>query len=479
MSNSKKYVIAVDLGAESGRVMRVGFDGQHLTFENTHQFPNIPVEVRGTIYWDILRLWHEVRSGIDSFAAGASSVGIDTWGVDFGLLDRDGNLLANPVHYRDKRILGMDKWVTERVPMREIYERTGIQYLSVNTIFQLASLVAARSPVLENAARLLTMPDLFHYWLSGTAVGEFTMATTTQCYNPRTCDWDWETLRALGVPTHIFPEVVQPGTRLGEYNGLAVIVPASHDTNSAVVAVPATSEDFAYLSSGTWSLLGVEVTEPIINDRAFAANYTNEGGAYGTFCFLKNVMGLWLAQECRRTWQSQGTPYTWDELVAQAAQAEPFRSLVDPDDPLFLPMGDMPARIREFCQRTGQPVPETVGQMMRTVYESLALKYRLVFDTLQELTGRTLRRLHIVGGGTKNKLLCQMAADALGVPVYAGPVEATALGNAVVQLIALGELDNIAQARELLSRSVDMAEYLPYDTAIWEDQLPRYQALVS
>ncbi|GIV80863.1 MAG: hypothetical protein KatS3mg051_0217 [Anaerolineae bacterium] len=296
------------------------------------------------------------------------------------------------------------------------------------------------------------MPDLFHYWLSGTAVGEFTMATTTQCYNPRTCDWDWETLRALGVPTHIFPEVVQPGTRLGEYNGLAVIAPASHDTNSAVVAVPATREDFAYLSSGTWSLLGVEVAEPIINDRAFAANYTNEGGAYGTFCFLKNVMGLWLAQECRRTWQSQGTHYTWDELVAQAAQAEPFRSLVDPDDPLFLPMGDMPARIREFCQRTGQPVPETVGQMMRTVYESLAFKYRLVFDTLQELTGRTLSRLHIVGGGTKNRLLCQMAADALGVPVYAGPVEATALGNAVVQLIALGELDNIGQARELLSR---------------------------
>lgn len=476
---AEKYVIAADLGAESGRVMRVGFDGERLHLENIHQFPNTPVEVRGTIYWDILRLWHEVRAGIASFAQGAASIGLDTWGVDFALLDRAGNLLANPVHYRDGRTVGMTEWVTERVPLREIYERTGIQYLSVNTLFQLASLVQANSPVLEHASRLLTLPDLFNYWLSGTAVGEFTMATTTQCYNPRTCDWDRATLGALGVPLRILPEVVQPGTRLGAYQSIPVIAPACHDTNSAVVAVPATSEDFAYLSSGTWSLLGVEVTEPIITDAAFAANFTNEGGAYGTFCFLRNVMGLWLAQECRRTWRSQGTQYTWDELVALAQQAPSFRSLVDPDDPLFLPIGDMPARIREFCQRTGQPAPETVGQFMRAVYESLALKYRLVFDTLQELTGRTISRLHIVGGGSKNRLLCQMTADALGVPVYGGPVEATALGNAIVQLIALGELSGVQQGRELLSRSADVIEYLPRDTAAWEQELSRFAALVS
>jgi rhamnulokinase len=471
----KKYVIAADLGAESGRVMRVGFDGQRLSLESIHQFPNTPVEVRGTIYWDILRLWHEVRGGIDSFAQGAASIGIATWGVDFALLDRDGNLLANPVHYRDGRTVGMTEWVTERVPMRQIYERTGIQYLSVNTIFQLASLVHAHSPVLEHATRLLTLPDLMHYWLSGTAVGEFTMATTTQCYNPRTCDWDWETLDALGVPRHIFPPVVQPGTRLGEYRGLAVIAPASHDTNSAVVAVPATREDFAYLSSGTWSLLGVEVTEPIITDRAFAANFTNEGGAYGTFCFLKNVMGLWLAQECRRTWQNQGTHYSWDELVAQAAQAEPFRSLVDPDDPLFLPMGDMPARIREFCQRTGQPAPETVGQFMRAVYESLALKYRFVLEQLKQVNSTPINRIHVIGGGSQNPMLCQFTANATGLPVIAGPAEATAIGNLMVQALSAGYVGTLAEMRKVIRHSFELIKYDPQHPSEWEKAYERFR----
>jgi len=474
---SGKHVIAVDLGASSGRVMKVSFDGERFALEQAHRFTNTPVTVHGTIYWDVLRLWHEITEGIRAAADGAASLGIDSWGVDFALLDRNGDLLANPVHYRDSRTDGMPEWVFERVPRRTVFERTGIQIMNINTLYQLASLAAANSPSLDCAETLLSFPNLLSYWMTGARVCEFTHVTTMQCYNPVARDWDRATLAAIGVPTHIFPEIVPPGTRLGEYEGIPVLAPACHDTADAVAAVPTTTESYAYLSSGTWSLIGLEVNEPVINDAAYEANATNEGGLEGTFRLLQNVMGLWLQQECRTTWAAAGRSTTYQELIHEAEAAPPFRSLIDPNDDSFFAPGDMPARIRAYCRRTNQPEPETIGQTIRAIYESLALRYRVVLDTLIGLTGRTVDRLHIIGGGSQNTLLCQMAANAIGRTVIAGPAEATALGNGIVQYLALGDLDSLAQARALLSRTLDLATYEPQDTAAWDEAYGRYQAM--
>jgi len=468
------HVIAVDLGAESGRVMRVGFDGTRLDLQEVHRFPNIPVKVGATLHWDILRLWHEIKTGIEASSENALSIGVDTWGVDFALLDEKDGLLANPVHYRDDRTAGMMDWVLERVPRDTVFQRTGIQFMPINTLYQLASLAHQESPLFKMAARFLTIPDLLNYWLSGRQVCEFTNTTTTQCYNPTTGDWDKETLGALGVPTYIFPEVVQPGEKLGDYQGVPVIASACHDTGSAVVAVPATGANFAYLSSGTWSLLGLEVRQPLINAAALAANVTNEGGAFGTFRLLKNVMGLWLAQQSRQTWAEQGKSYTYNELVQMATEAQAFRSLIDPDDETFLRPGDMPAKIGAFCQKTGQPIPTTPGAVMRSIYESLALKYRYVLDKLTALTGLDVEYVHIVGGGAQNTLLNQMTANATGRVVLAGPVEATALGNAVVQLVALGKLADVSAARALLRQTVELHRFEPQDQTRWQESYQRF-----
>ncbi len=474
-----KNVIAIDLGAESGRVLRVGFDGTRFHLEDIHRFPNIPVSAGDTLYWDVLRLWHEITSGIQRAGGEVASIGMDTWGVDFALLDRHGRLLSNPVHYRDTRTEGAMEWVFERVPRRTIFERTGIQFIVLNTLYQLASLARDQSPMLEAAATLLTIPDLFNYWLTGEKVNEFSNATTTQFYNPRTGGWDTETLESLGIPTHILGQIVPSGAHIGEYNGIPVIAPACHDTGSAVVAVPATTGSYAYISSGTWSLIGLEMTEPVINDSAYEANLTNEGGAYGTFRLLKNVMGLWLAQQCRTTWRKQGSEYSYDDLTRAAMSAERFRSLIDPDDTRFLAPGDMPARIRTYCQQNGQPVPESMGQVMRTVYESLALKYRYVLEHLIAVSGRAVEHVHIIGGGTQNTLLNQMTANATGRRVITGPVEATALGNAVVQFISLGEIGDIAQARTILSQTLDTGYYEPQEGDQWQAAYVRFTHLLK
>ncbi len=474
-----RRVIAVDLGAESGRVINVASNGSRLSLDIVHRFPNIPVSAGGTLYWDVLRLWHEISAGVDSALSGASSVGVDAWGVDFALLDRAGNLLGNPVHYRDGRTDGMFDWVFERIPRREVFERSGIQFMIINTLYQMASLSQSKSALLDCAATYLSMPDLFHYWLTGSVVREFTHATTTQMYDPRLSDWNRSGLASLGIAEDLFGEVVQPGTRVGSYKGIPVILPACHDTASAVVAVPTTTRDYAYISSGTWSLIGLEVDAPIISEASYAANVTNEGGVGGTFRLLKNVMGLWLVQQCRAAWLAEGRDYDYDTLTRLAQEAAPFRSLIDPDDAAFLPPGNMPARIREFCRRTGQPEPETVGEVMRAVYESLALKYRYALEKMMALAGRSVERIHVVGGGSQSGLLNQMTADACNRVVVAGPVEATALGNAIVQLIALGEFSSVTQARELLSRSGGLATFTPQFSASWEDAYQRFQALLT
>jgi len=465
---AQKTVLAVDLGAESGRVVAVHFDGESLHLEGLHRFPNTPVTVNGTLHWNFLQLWSDIQAGIEKGKSlQPASIGVDTWGVDFGLLDRQDNLIGNPVHYRDGRTKGMMERAFARVPQAHIFAQTGIQFLPINTLYQMLSLVESQSPQLQIASTFLTAPDLLNFWLTGTKVCEFSNATTTQLFNPTTGRWALEMMTRLDIPGVIFPEIVPPGTRLGTYEGIPVIAPACHDTGSAVAAVPAQTANasarrtFAYISSGTWSLVGLEVNEPVMNDAALAANVTNEGGVYGTYRLLKNVMGLWIVQQCRATWAEQGESHTYAHLMQMAGETLPVQAVINPDDPRLLPPGNHPQIIQEICRATGQPVPHSKGEIIRCVLESLAQTYRAVLENLLHISGRSATVIHIVGGGTQNELLNQLTADASGLPVIAGPVEATVLGNALVQLIALGELKDIHEARQLVAAMGGIKRYEP------------------
>jgi rhamnulokinase len=498
MSKDKLNFLALDLGAESGRAMLGQFDGQRLQLSEAHRFANGPVRLPSGLHWDVLRLWSEITCGIALAAQECegelASVGLDTWGVDFGLLDRSGALLGNPYHYRDSRTDGMVDEAFRRVSREEIFQQTGIQFMQLNSLYQLLSMVVSESPLLEITETFLTMPDLFNYWFTGRKVCEFSNATTTQCYDPRAGDWAKLMLEKLGIPTHIFPEIVPPGTVLSDMlpevakevgttvptgASVSVIAPACHDTGSAVAAVPAAGADFAYISSGTWSLMGAELTEPVINADSLAYNFTNEGGVGGTFRFLKNVSGLWLVQESRRTWMGQGESLSYDELTQMAAEAQPLRAIIDPDDGDFLKPGDMPARIRAFCERTGQPVPEEKGAIVRCALESLALKYRWTLERLEEMLGRRLGPIHIIGGGTQNRLLNQLAADATGRRVVTGPIEATAIGNVLVQMMALGHIASLAEGRQIVCDSFDVETYEPQEGDEWDEAYARFLELME
>lgn len=475
-----KHVIAVDLGATSGRLMDASFDGKRLQLTELHRFPNIPVYAGGTLYWDVLRIWHEISDGLKKRPHDSASIGVDTWGVDFALLDVQGNLLANPVHYRDRNRDGAMEWVFERVQRREVFQRTGIQFMQLNGLYQLAAMVRDGSPLLDTAHTLLTMPDLFNYWLTGAKSCEFTVATTLQMVNPLTGDWDTTLLQNVGIPTHFLAPIVPSGARIGTYDGTPVIAPATHDTGSAVVAVPTTTQNYAYLSSGTWSLLGLEVPQAVITDAAYDANVTNEGGYGGNFRLLKNIMGLWLIEQSLLTWREAGQHYSYEQVTGMAESvAQPFAALIDPDDLSFLSPGDMPTRIREFCARTGQPIPQSGAEVLAAIHVSMALKYRHVLEMLEGVAQQHVERLHIIGGGTRNRLLNQMTANAIGRPVYAGPAEATAMGNAIVQLIALGELSSLQEARSMLSESENLGVYAPQNGAAWDAAYERFKALLS
>mgnify|MGYP000144447849 CR=1 FL=1 len=493
MGSDAVNLLAVDLGAESGRAMLGRLSGGKLALEEIHRFPNGPVRVGDSLYWDVLRLWSEVKNSLKIAAQGChdnlAGIGLDTWGVDFGLLAADDTLIGNPYHYRDSRTDGMLEWTFARLPKRYIYETTGIQFMQLNSLFQLLSLVKAGSPALEMAHRFLTMPDLLNFWLTGRKINEFSNATTTQCYDPRRAAWAFDMLEKLGLPTRIFGEIVPPGAILGDLRLsvaeecncriMPVIAPATHDTGSAVAAVPASRPDYIYLSSGTWSLMGVELEQPLITQETMAYNFTNEGGVNNTIRFLKNIMGLWLVQECRREWERQGMRYSYDELTAMAASAPPFLSFVNPEDPRFLHPGDMVPRLQSFCRETGQPVPDTRGAIIRCALESLALEYRWVAQRLEKLLGRRLPVIHIIGGGSQNRLLNQFTADATGCEVIAGPVEATAIGNLLVQAIGLGAITSLAEARAIVRASFDLAHYAPADTSPWEEAFERYIKLKS
>jgi rhamnulokinase len=484
-------MVSVDLGAQSGRVALGRFDGSRLTVDELHRFPNVPVRVEGTLHWDALRLYDGILDGLRAAArasgGGIDSVGVDTWGLDFALLDRSGRMLRNPVHHRDRRTDGVMEDVFAEVPARELYERTGIQLMPVNTVFQLRALAAAGDPVLDAAETLLFMPDLFHYWLSGTRASEYTIATTSQCYDVRGGAWDLELVERLGIPSTLFAEVVRPGTVLGSLRadlvedtrlvGAAVVAPASHDTAAAVASVPFRRPGSAYISSGTWSLVGIETPAPVIDERTYAANLTNEGGVDGAIRLLKNVTGLWLLHECRRTWALEGDEREFADLVAAAEASPPLQALVDPNTPAFLPPGDMPARIRERCFATAQTPPASDGAVVRCILESLALKYRETVELLEAATGVAPPEIHVVGGGALNRPLCQWTADATGLPVIAGPVEAAEVGNLAVQAIALGELASLDEARDVLRASFDFEVYEPRAREPWDEAYARFARL--
>jgi rhamnulokinase len=475
---------AVDLGAQSGRVALGRFDGERLAVSEVRRFANVPVHVGGLLQWDVRRLYQDALDGLRAAARDATidSVAVDSWAVDFGLLDRSGSLLRNPVHYRDTRRAAAVEGVYSRVPPRELYERTGIQLHPINTVFELAAMVDEHDSALESAETLLLIPDLLHHWLCGSRTTEFTNATTTQCLDARTGRWANDLLERLDIPPRLLPEIVAPGTPLGspaELDGATVVAVATHDTGSAVAAVPFRRAGSAFLSVGTWSLVGVELQQPLINDDTFAANLTNEGGVAGTFRLLRNVTGLWLLDECRRIWALAGHDYTFEELVALAASAAPLRSFVDPDDPSFAAPGDMPARVTEFCARTEQEAPADVGATVRCILESLALKHAQAVELLGDVTGREPSELHVVGGGARNELLCDWTAQAAGLPVLAGPEEATLLGNLLVQAIALGEISSLDEAREVVRNSFVPMTFEPAESGEWREARERFARLTE
>jgi len=476
-----KYYIAVDLGASSGRTIVGTLDNGKLTLKEMNRFWNGPTEINGRLFWDFVHLFRNIQEGIalakKEYGDGLVSMGIDTWGVDSGLLDANGKLLCNPVNYRDSRTVGMFEKVFEKVPKEEVFAQTGIQFMELNSLYQYMAMSLEGSVQYQVADKMLFSPDLLSYWLTGKMVAERTIASTSQFYNPVTKDWAFDLLKRLGIRTDLFAELVDPGTVIGETSGLSVVAVGGHDTASAFASVPVMpNEHCAFLSSGTWSLLGTELPEPIINDDVLAANFTNEVGVCDTIRFLKNLSGLWIIQELRRVWAEQGFDYTWDEMAEMALLSKPFEFLIDPSDDAFLSPGDMAARIQDACVRTGQGKPEKHGQILRAAYEGLALLYADTFETLERVSGRTLHVLRIVGGGCKNMTLNQFAADATGRKVITGPIEATTIGNIIMQMFAMGDIASLAEGREIIRNSFadESKVYEPQDVEAWQAALEKW-----
>ena len=489
----RRRFLAFDLGAESGRAVVGTLEEGRLSLEEIHRFPNEPVEVGDTLYWDVLGLYGNVLTGMREyrrrFGESVDGIGIDTWGVDFGLLAADGRLLQNPVHYRDRRTEGILEQLHHRMPAQELFERTGVGIFPISTLCQLLSLRLSESPLLETATTLLMMPDLLAYFLTGKKAGERTNATTTQLYDPGKCRWSEEVFRALDLPLPIMPEVVQPGTMLAGLRasvaddvGLKhapVIAPCTHDTASAVAAVPAEADDWAFLSSGTWSVLGAPGERVVTSREACSAGVLNEATLEG-FYLCHNIMGLWLLQQARVAWeQDLGKVYSYEELIELARQTTGGGPLLHPDDPAFLAPRNMVQSIRDYCAKTEQPQPEGPGEVTRCILESLALSYRHGLERLSQILGYRFRVLHIVGGGSRNSLLCQFTADATGIPALAGPVEATVAGNVLVQALATGGLSSPTEVRAVVRRSTDLIEYKPHDTAVWQDRYADYLQLLE
>jgi rhamnulokinase len=498
MPEANQVFLAIDLGASSGRVVAGLFDGRLLSLEEVYRFDNGGVYAAQHMHWPLMSLWQHVTRGLRAagklYPGQIASVGVDTWGVDFGLLDKNDELLGIPHHYRDRRTVGILDKAFAIVPREEIFQATGLQFMEFNTLYQLLAMKLAKAPTLDIAHSLLMIPDLFHWLLTGVKANEATNASTTQFLNPKTQTWANELLDRFSLPKQILGNLIQPGTRLGSIQptvaddtgltGVEVVVPGTHDTASAVAAVPAVSKpgqkpDWCYISSGTWSLMGVETPQPVINRRCYELNFTNEGGVGGTTRLLKNIPGLWLVQECRRVWKESGKEYGFEELADKASKSPLHAALVNPDHPSFVAPKDMPTAIHAYCKSTGQEPPASEGATIRAALESIALRYRMVLGFLEELIGGRIETIHIVGGGARDALLCQMAADAANRRVVAGPVEATAIGNVVVQAVACGAIGSLAEAREIIRASFEVQEYRPRQPAAWDEAYSRFEQLVK
>lgn len=487
MQDKSKFV-AFDLGAESGRAVLGSLDNDSLILEEIHRFLNVPVRIFDSLHWDVLQMFQEMKKSLEicvqKYGSKLDGIGFDTWGVDYALIGRDDSILGYPYHYRDKRTDSMMEEAFKIVPREEIFNITGIQFMKLNTLYQLLAMSLAKSPILEMTDKMLMMPDLFNFLFTGKKVSEFTIATTTQFYDPIKKDWSKTLFDKLGLPFNILPEIVPPGSKIGMMlpsmrdeaglDDVPVIAPACHDTGSAVAAVPAKGDNWAYISSGTWSLIGVEIKKPIINELSLKYNFTNEGGVGDTYRFLKNITGLWLIQQCRATWEDEGQSFSYSEMVKMAEEAKPLVSIIEPNYEPFLSHGNMPQRIVDFCQNTAQKVPETKGAILRCALESLALKYRWGIEKLEEVTGKRIDTIHIIGGGCQNQLLCQFTADATQRRVLAGPVEATAIGNIIMQALAKENVKSIDEARELVKRSFEVITYEPKFASEWDNAYGKY-----
>ena len=473
-------VLALDFGASSGRAIVGTFDGEKISLKEIHRFTNDPVILVDTMYWDVLRLFHDIKTGLIKAKQEGKiqSLGIDTWGVDFGLLDKNGKLLENPVHYRDARTKGMMEKVFSKIDKEKLYNVTGNQFMELNTIFQLMAIKEQQPELLDRAETMLLMPDLLNYFLSKEKCTEYTIASTTQLLDAKSKKWSSEIIENLNLPKNIFTNIVQPGTKIGKLSkeiseelgidSIDVIAVAGHDTQSAMVAVPTQEEDFIFLSCGTWSLLGTELAEPIINETSAKLNITNEGGAANKTSFLKNIIGLWLIQESRRQWIREGKEYGFGELEQVASKVGKIDSFIDTDNEEFIPAGNVPKRIREYCERTGQYVPQNEAEIVRCIDQSLAIKYRYALEQIEASTGKKYQAINIIGGGIQSKLLCQLTANVCGRKVIAGPVEATVMGNIALQLIALGEIKDIKEAREVIANSENVTVYEPQNDEDWD-----------
>ncbi len=487
----KRTVLAYDFGASSGRAMLGRYQDGKITIEEIHRFTNDPVTVGDTYYWDVLRLFHEIKAGLIKAKEYEKydSIGIDTWGVSFGVIDKNGRLMGNLIHYRDLAFEDAKNRFLKQFPFEKLYEATGIQLLPFNTVFQLFSLKETAPYIVDNAGKIVLIADLLNYFLTGVKVADYTMASTTALIDVNKRDWDDGIFNQLKIDKNLMCDIVMPGTVIGELSDevcselvidkAKVVSVASHDTASAVIAVPTNNPDTAYISCGTWSLFGTELDTPNTSKKALEANFTNEGGFGGKIRFLKNIMGLWLIQESRRHWARTGKQYSFAELEKMALECTPFESIIDVDDPRFSPPGDLPERVRDYCRETNQKVPGTVGEIMQCIYCSLALKYRQVFDNMQDICGKKFEAINMVGGGIKDTLLCHLTASACGVPVKAGPVEATVIGNIATQLIALGDIKSIEEARDVIAASFPISEYLPEDKELFEKGYKKFLEIIK
>jgi len=488
---SKHHFLAFDLGASSGRAMLGTLEDNKLKLAEVHRFKNRMARIHNSFYWNIFSLFDELKTGlrkcITETGVQPSSIGIDTWGVDYVLVNKKGRFSGLPFAYRDHRTDKSMEQFFQRLPSKETYLLSGIQFMQFNTLFQLYASVKNEDPELQTAEKLLFTPDALNYLFTGIQKNEYTIASTSQLVKPGKAEWEYQLFEAAGIAKKLGGEIIQPGTVLGKIlpeiqeetasESIPCVAVASHDTASAVVAVPATGDNWAYLSSGTWSLLGIENQQPSVSEMSLEMNFTNEGGVEGTTRFLKNIMGMWLIQECKRMWD-QEEKLSWEEIVALSTGAEPFKCFINPDDPLFLNPGNMPEAIRDYCRKTNQYVPAGKGEIARCIYDSLAMKYKYTLAQIESVTGRTIEKLHIIGGGANNEMLNQFTSNATGIPVIAGPAEATAIGNILMQAKALGVLNSLTEVRNVVQNSFEVKTFTPVAAKPWKKAFNDFERLI-